>query len=114
MRLLICDDSAPAREALRAMLDGQGEIEIVGETATRSIREVVPATRVVAFAGSDDVETVMAMMDAGASAYCVKGAPLWELERAIVGAHDPLLRLAHVLNQAMPGGIGHLVAREAA
>ena len=33
MRLLICDDSAPARQALRAMLEGQAEIEIVGEAA---------------------------------------------------------------------------------
>jgi diguanylate cyclase (GGDEF)-like protein len=145
MRLLICDDSAPARQALRAMLDGQAEIEIVGEaadgreaielgaklqpdvvlmdvsmpvidgvTATRSIREVVPATRVVAFAGSDDVDVVMAMMDAGASAYCVKGAPLWELERAIIGAHDPLLRIARGLARSLHGGAAELVANELA
>src|SRR5919197_1955580 len=114
MRLLICDDSAPAREALRAMLDGQGEIEIDGVTATRSIREVVPAARVVAFAGSDDAEVVMAMMDAGASAYCVKGAPLWELERAIIGAHDPLLRIARGLARSLHGGAAELVANELA
>jgi diguanylate cyclase (GGDEF)-like protein len=145
MRLLICDDSAPARRALRAMLEGQGEIEIVGEaadgrtaielaaeltpdvvlmdvsmpvvdgvTATRRIRELVPATRVVAFAGSDDVDVVMSMMDAGASAYCVKGAPLWELERAIVGAHDPLLRIARGLARSLDGGAADLVANELA
>jgi diguanylate cyclase (GGDEF)-like protein len=145
MRLLICDDSAPAREAVRAMLEGQAEIEIVGEaadghqaiqlaaelepdvvlmdvsmpivdgvTATRRIRELVPSTRIVAFAGSNDVEVVMSMMDAGASAYCVKGAPLWELERAVVGAHDPLLRLARGLARSLHGGATELVANELA
>src|SRR5205085_10894635 len=43
-----------------------------------------------------------------------KGAPLWELERAIAGASQPLLSLAHTLSKGLPGGIGHLVAREAA
>src|SRR6476469_7188751 len=33
IRLLLCDDSADARAALRAMLHDQGEIEIVGEAA---------------------------------------------------------------------------------
>ena len=37
---------------------------------------------IVAYAGSDDADDVMAMMEAGADAYCMKGAPLWELERA--------------------------------
>ena len=44
------------------------------------------------------------MLEAGASAYCVKGAPLWELERAIAGAGEPLVRLAHSLGRALPGG----------
>src|SRR3989442_4329869 len=85
-----------------------------GIEATKRIREVLPTARVVAFAGSDDSEVASAMIAAGASAYCVKGAPLWELERAIAGASQPLVRLAHVLSRALPGGIGHLVAREAA
>ena len=90
-------------------MPGLGGIE-----ATKKIREMLPSARVVAFAGSDDSEVASAMIAAGASAYCVKGAPLWELERALAGASPPLIRLANVLNQAMPGGIGHLVAREAA
>jgi diguanylate cyclase (GGDEF)-like protein len=85
-----------------------------GIEATKRIGEVLPTARVVAFAGSDDSEVASAMIAAGASAYCVKGAPLWELERAIAGASQPLVRLAHVLSRALPGGIGHLVAREAA
>jgi len=30
------------------------------------------------------------MLEAGASAYCMKGAPLWELERAIAGGRAAL------------------------
>jgi ribonuclease P protein subunit RPR2 len=84
-----------------------------GIAATRRIRELLPSTRVIAFAGSDDREVVNAMLEAGADAYCLKGAPLWELERAIGGADDPLVRLAHALSRGLPG-IGQLVARELA
>jgi diguanylate cyclase (GGDEF)-like protein len=85
-----------------------------GVEATRRLRELVPATRIVALAGSDNLEVVDRMLDAGASAYCVKGAPLWELERAIAGASEPLVRLAHSLGRALPGGFGQLLARELA
>ncbi len=145
IRLLICDDSAEARNMLRTILADDREIEIVGEAsdgseaialaadlvpdvvlmdvwmpildgveATRRLHELLPATRVVALAGSDDLVVVSAMLDAGASAYCVKGAPLWELERAIMGAGEPLVRLAHLLSRALPGGLGQLLARELA
>jgi diguanylate cyclase (GGDEF)-like protein len=84
-----------------------------GVAATRQIRRLVPSARVVAFTGSDDADVVMAMTDAGASAYCVKGASLAELESAIGGAPDPLVRLAHALaRNAHVGGCGELVARE--
>ncbi len=143
IRLLICDDSSHARAALRAMLDEQDEIEIVGEArdgqqavelaaalspdvvlmdvampvldgvaATFRIRRLLPAARIVAFAGSSEREVIDAMLEAGADAYCVKGAPSWELERAIAGAGDPLLRLAHALTRSPNRGIGPLVARE--
>jgi diguanylate cyclase (GGDEF)-like protein len=143
IRLLLCDDSADARAALRVMLNEQGEIEIVGEAAdgeqavalaaelapdvvlmdvampildgvaaTARIRSRLPGARIVAFAGSSERDVVEAMLEAGADAYCVKGAPLWELERAIAGAGDPLLRLAHALTRSASGGIGALVARE--
>src|SRR5206468_2638134 len=55
-----------------------------------------------------------AMLEAGASAYCVKGAPIWELERAIAGAGEPLVRLAQALSRGLPGGVGQVVARELA
>jgi ribonuclease P protein subunit RPR2 len=84
-----------------------------GRTATLRIRELLPKARIVAYAGSDDSEDVMSMMAAGADAYCVKGAPLWELERAIAGASDPLVRLAHGLARSVNGGgAAELVARE--
>src|SRR6266498_2160570 len=52
-----------------------------GIAVTRQIRQLLPKARIVAYAASDDADDVMAMMEAGADAYCVKGAPLWELER---------------------------------
>jgi ribonuclease P protein subunit RPR2 len=134
VRLLVCDDSREARVALRAMLaaseieivgeaaDGAEAVALAlqlrpdvvlmdvgmpvvdGIAATRRLRELVPTARIVAFTGADEVDVVMAMMDAGASDYCVKGAPLWELERAIIGAHEPLLRLAHSLARSLHGG----------
>jgi diguanylate cyclase (GGDEF)-like protein len=145
LRVLVCDDSAPAREAVRALLAQHTELEIVGEAengeqavalaaelapdvvlmdvsmplvdgvaAARRIHERWPSIRIVALAGSAETETVMAMMDAGASAYCLKGAPLWELERAIGGGKEPLMRLAHALARSAASGKGELVARELA
>src|SRR5213592_612709 len=46
-----------------------------GIDATRRVRDLLPSARIVALAGSDDLETVDQMLDAGAAAYCVKGAP---------------------------------------
>ena len=86
-----------------------------GVAATRKVRELLRATRIVAFAGSEDAAVVMAMMEAGASAYCVKGVSAWELERAIVGAGDPLVRLAHALARSLGETVkAELVARELA
>jgi ribonuclease P protein subunit RPR2 len=86
-----------------------------GIAATRRIRDLLPKTRIVAYAGSDDADDVMAMMEAGADAYCLKGAPLWELERAIAGASNPLVRLAHAIARSTnAGGTAELVSRELA
>ena len=86
-----------------------------GVAATRRIRELLPKARIVAYAGSDDAGDVMAMMEAGADAYCLKGAPVWELERAVAGASDPLVRLAHAVARSVNGGgTAELVARELA
>ncbi len=84
-----------------------------GIESTRRIRAHRPETRVVAFTGLDDEETVQGMLEAGAASFVVKGAPLWELERALQGASQPLLRLAHTLARTLgeQSAIGFL-ARE--
>jgi diguanylate cyclase (GGDEF)-like protein len=84
-----------------------------GVDATRRIAKLLPSTRVVAYSGADDSGSVSAMTEAGAAAYCVKGAPLWELERAIAGRSEPLVRLAHGLARAANrSSIGTIVSRE--
>jgi cyclic di-GMP phosphodiesterase len=72
-----------------------------GVEATRKIRAHRPETRVVAFTGLDDDEAVQGMLEAGAASFVVKGAPLWELERELQGASQPLLRLAHTLARTL-------------
>jgi diguanylate cyclase (GGDEF)-like protein len=86
-----------------------------GVEATRRIRRVVPTARVVGWAASDEVDVVVSMLDAGATAYCLKGAPLWELERVVLGATDPLPRLARGLARSHEaGGVSELLVRELA
>src|SRR3954452_12288028 len=59
-----------------------------GVEATRRIRKLLPGVRVVAYSGTGERETVISMIEAGASAYCVKGSPLWELERVVANPAD--------------------------
>jgi diguanylate cyclase (GGDEF)-like protein len=116
----IVGEATDGSEALALAIDLSPDVVLMdvampvvdGVEATRRLKELLPSTRIVALAGSDDLEVADAMLDAGASAYCVKGAPLWELERALMGAEEPLVRLAHSLPRAFPGGVGQLLARE--
>jgi cyclic di-GMP phosphodiesterase len=78
-----------------------GMPKVDGVEAARRIRAQRPATRVVAFTGHEDEDSVRRMLEAGATSFVVKGAPLWELERAIQGASQPLLRLAHTLARTL-------------
>jgi diguanylate cyclase (GGDEF)-like protein len=120
--LEIVGEAANGSEAIALAVDLSPDVVLMdvampvldGVEATRRLHALLPSTRIVALAGSDDLEVVDAMLEAGASAYCVKGAPLWELERAIAGAGEPLVRLAHSLGRALPGGLGQLLARELA
>ena len=74
-----------------------------GVAATREITTALPSVRVVALTGSDERTVVDAMLEAGAAAHCVKGAPLQELERAVIGAAEPLVRLAQALGEEAGG-----------
>jgi len=87
-----------------------------GIEATRRIARQVPLARVVALSGADDADSIDEMLAAGAAAYLVKGAPLWELERAIAGGGDPLVRLALGLAKATGrrASVATIVARELA
>jgi ribonuclease P protein subunit RPR2 len=81
--------------------------------ATRRVRRLVPSASVVAWPGTDEVEAVAAMLDAGAAGYYVKGGQAWELERVVLGGFDPLLRLARGLaGSHEPGGASELLARD--
>jgi cyclic di-GMP phosphodiesterase len=84
-----------------AVLMDIGMPQLDGIEATRLIRAARPETRVVAFTGLEDDESVQKMLEAGATSFVVKGAPLWELERAVQGASQPLLRLAHTLARTL-------------
>ncbi len=144
IRLLLCDESADCRAALRATLAEQPEISVIGEAAdgqeavdltltlspdavlldadlpvvagadaARAIRELMPDVRVVGLTGRGARDAATALLAAGAAACCVKGAPLWELERALTGAAEPLVRLAYTLARAASAtGASELVARE--
>jgi DNA-binding NarL/FixJ family response regulator len=57
-----------------------------GVEATREITAALPDARVVALTGHGDRIMAAAMLEAGAISYCVKGTPLWELERAVAEA----------------------------
>jgi DNA-binding NarL/FixJ family response regulator len=57
-----------------------------GVEATREITAALPDARVVALTGHGDRMMAAAMLEAGAISYCVKGTPLWELERAVAEA----------------------------
>ena len=84
-----------------AVLMDIGMPELDGIEATRQIRGARPETRVIAFTGFEDEDSVQSMLQAGATSLVVKGAPLWELERAVQGASQPLLRLAHTLARTL-------------
>ena len=119
--IVLVGEAANGEEAVERALELRPDVVLMdlhmpivdGVAATRRIAKLLPSTRVVAYSAADDSGSVSAMTEAGAAAYCVKGAPLWELERAIAGRSEPLVRLAHGLARAANrSSIGAIVARE--
>lgn len=113
IRLLVCDDSAVIRRALREFLEVPN-VQIVGEAdsgqaaiaaalaakpdvvlmdvnmpgmdgieATREIVARVSGVRVLAYSAESDAATIGNMAAAGAHGYCLKSARAEELLRAI-------------------------------
>jgi DNA-binding NarL/FixJ family response regulator len=111
--VLVCDDDAMIRDALREVLDAQPGLSVValardgveaaalagrhapavalldvrmpggGAKAAREIHRQSPTTRILAFSAHDDAATVARMREAGASEYLVKGAPNHALVAAV-------------------------------
>lgn len=116
--VLIADDHPVVRQGLRAFLELQADMEIVGEAsggeeavalvqellpdvvlmdlvmpgvdgveATRRIRSVSPATKVIALTSFTDDETVFASVKAGAAGYLLKDVHPQALGDAIRTVH---------------------------
>ena len=111
--VLVCDDDAMIREALREVLDAQAGLSVIalardgaeaaalaarhcpavalldvrmpggGAQAVREIRDRSPRTRILAFSAHDDADTIARMRAAGVGGYLVKGAPNQVLVEAI-------------------------------
>jgi putative two-component system response regulator len=62
-----------------------------GVEATRLVHEANPETRIIALTSNEGHETIVAMIEAGASAYALKGASLLELRRAMAATNGGYL-----------------------
>jgi PAS domain S-box-containing protein len=113
LRVLVAEDEQPLREAICDLVASEGDLEVVGAAgdaneavriagevtpdvavvdvrmpgggprAAAGIREVSPATRIVALSAYEDQATVVSMLRAGAVAFLVKGISPAEVVEAI-------------------------------
>jgi DNA-binding NarL/FixJ family response regulator len=114
LHILLADDHAVVREGLKRLIDGEGDMRVIGEAAdggeaieksvqlcpdvavidvsmgtingaqaTRRIRALCPATRVLALTVHEDTSYLRELLDAGAAGYVLKRAAADELIRAI-------------------------------
>jgi len=116
IRVLIAEDERAVRDALSALIRGEGDLELVGAAAdafqaielarfhqpdvalvdvrmpgggaqaARGIRVLCPQTRITALSAYDDRSSVLEMLGAGAGGYLVKGTPAGEILQAIRSA----------------------------
>ncbi|MGH2676001.1 MAG: ATP-binding response regulator, partial [Actinomycetota bacterium] len=83
--------AADAQEAIDLARENRPDVALVdvkmplggGARAAREIRDVSPATRVVALSAYEDRTTVLEMLRAGAAGYLVKGTSAGEIVEAI-------------------------------
>ncbi len=78
-----------------------------GVTATRLIREHYPETQVIALVGFDEKELAQQALEAGASSYLVKNAPISEMADAIRSASTVRRTLRLQTMQDLPAIEGH-------
>ena len=90
----------PEVVVLDARMPGGG-----GVAAAEAISRSVPAAQIVALSAHEDTATARAMLDAGAVAYVVKGAPEMEIVDAIRRAHRGQMSLATELGSALFRGL---------
>src|ERR1051326_121346 len=115
--VLLVDDHALVRQALRALLEAEEDIRVIGEAengrqavqrtldlrpdvvvmdaampslngleATRQVRKLCPAVKVLILSAYDDPETIRKGLDSGACGYLPKRCAAGELASAIRGA----------------------------
>jgi DNA-binding NarL/FixJ family response regulator len=127
IRVLIADDEPALRHAIGELVEAEPELELVGSAAaaaeaaalaretrpdvavldvrmpgggleaTRLIAEASPETAVLALSAYEDRATVIAMLQAGAVGYLVKGVPPEEIVDAIRRASRGQASLAAAL-----------------
>jgi NarL family two-component system response regulator LiaR len=125
--LELAGEAASGGEAIRLALTLQPDVvlmdlvmpEMDGATATRTILEACPKTRVVALTSFAEADLVPRALDAGATSYLLKSVSVDELATAIRGAtagrrtlaQEALQALVEHSNRRTPAG-NDLSARE--
>ncbi|MHA6781389.1 response regulator [Pseudonocardia saturnea] len=129
IRVLVVDDHPVVRDGLRGVIDGEPDMEVVGEAghgaealarigtgvdvvlmdlrmpvmggveAIRELRRVAPSARVLVLTTFDTDRDVLPAIEAGATGYLLKDTPRAELLRAVRAAH----RGEAVLSPAVAG-----------
>ncbi|WP_280883076.1 response regulator transcription factor [Streptomyces pseudovenezuelae] len=111
LRLLIADDHRVVRAGLRALLEGEPDIEVTeeagsGEEAVQLLTAKAPGLPVVMLTSYSSRVDVVRALEAGARGYVLKAGPLEELFRAVRSAAAGGMGLA-------PEIVGDLVGQAA-